>query len=194
VRGSSLQLRIASDGVVRSGMFFDLIVVGGGAAGVRIHTFEGVTAVVKNEHNFDLVTDAGNSYTAANALIATGGTRLTAGAKLAVSLGPRLQPPTPSLCTFKIKDPRLDELLGLSVSPAEVSIEQSRLRSSGPVLITYWGLSGPGTLKISAWGACELAERDQRFDISVNWLPDADPATVGARDLGDQRFVPPSRS
>lgn len=158
----------------------DTLLGAAGAAGVCIHTSEGVTAVVKNEDNFDLVTDAGNSYTAANVLIATGGTRHTAGAKLAASLGHKLQPPTPSLFTFKIKDPRLDELLGLSVSPAEVRIQQSKLRSSGPVLITHWGLSGPGILKISAWGARELAERDYRFDISVNWLPDADAAGVVA--------------
>jgi predicted Rossmann fold flavoprotein len=150
------------------------------AAGVSIHTSEGVTSIVKNEDNFELATDTGLSYTAANILIATGGTRLTSGAKLAASFGHTLQPPTPSLFTFKIKDPRLDDLLGLSVSPAEVSIQQSKLRSSGPVLITHWGLSGPGILKISAWGARELAERDYRFNISVNWLPDADPAAVVA--------------
>jgi predicted Rossmann fold flavoprotein len=148
------------------------------AAGVAIHTSEGVTSIVKNEDHFELETDTGDSYTAASVLIATGGTRLTAGAKLAASLGHKLQPPAPSLFTFKIKDPRLDEMLGLSVSPAEVSIQQSKLRSSGPVLITHWGLSGPGILKISAWGARELAERDYRFNISVNWLPDADPAAV----------------
>jgi predicted Rossmann fold flavoprotein len=147
-------------------------------AGVTIHTSEGVTSIVKNEDNFELATDTGDSYTAASVLIATGGTRLAAGAKLAASLGHQLQPPTPSLFTFKIKDPRLDELLGLSVSPAEVSIQQSKLSSSGPVLITHWGLSGPGILKISAWGARELADRDYRFNISVNWLPDADPAAV----------------
>jgi predicted Rossmann fold flavoprotein len=148
------------------------------AAGVAIHTSEGVTSIVKNEDNFELETDTGDSYTAASVLIATGGTRLTAGAKLAASLGHKLQPPTPSLFTFKIKDPRLDEMLGLSVSPAEVSIQKSKLKSSGPVLITHWGLSGPGILKISAWGARELAERDYQFNISVNWLPDTDPAAV----------------
>jgi predicted Rossmann fold flavoprotein len=150
------------------------------AAGVRIHTSEGVTSVVKIEDNFELETDADHSYTAASVLIATGGTRLAAGAKLAASLGHKLQPPTPSLFTFKIKDPRIDGLLGLSVTPAEVSIQRSKLRSSGPVLITHWGLSGPGILKISAQGARELAECDYRFDISVNWLPDANPAAVVA--------------
>ena len=150
------------------------------AAGVSVHTSEGVTSVVENEEHFELLTDTGSSYTAASVLIATGGTRLTAGARLAASLGHELQPPTPSLFTFKVEDPRIDGLAGLSVSPAEVSIQQSRLASSGPVLITHWGLSGPGILKISAWGARELAGRDYRFDISVNWLPDADPAAVVA--------------
>jgi hypothetical protein len=150
------------------------------AAGVTIRTSEGVKSGVKNRDVFELVTEAGNSYTAASVLLATGGTRLAAGARIAAGLGHELMPPTPSLFTFKVKDRRIDGLLGLSVSPAEVSIQQSKLRSSGPVLITHWGLSGPGILKISAWGARELADRDYRFDISVNWLPDADPDAVVA--------------
>ena len=43
---------------------------------------------------------------------------------------------------------------------------------------TRWGLSGPGILKISAWGARELAARGYRFDISVNWLPNVDVTAV----------------
>jgi predicted Rossmann fold flavoprotein len=165
------------------------------AAGVSIHTSEGVTSVVKNEDHFELVTDAGNSYTAASLVIATGGTRVAVEAKLAARLGHELQPPTPSLFTFKIKDPRIDGLAGLSVSQAEVRIQQSKLRSSGPVLITHWGLSGPGILKISAWGARELAERDYWFDISVNWLPDTDPAAVLAeKRLTEGKRQPSSRS
>ena len=154
------------------------------AAGVTVHTSEGVTSIVTNEApttetaRFELETDDGNSYTAANVLIATGGTRSAAGAKLAASLGHELQPATPSLFTFKIKDPRIDGLSGLAVTPAEVSIHESKLNSTGPVLITHWGLSGPGILKISSWGARELAERDYRFDISVNWLPGLDPTGI----------------
>jgi predicted Rossmann fold flavoprotein len=150
------------------------------AAGVGVNTSEGVTSIRATGVHFELETDAGNSYTAANVLIATGGTRLAAGARLASSLGHELRPPAPSLFTFKIEDPRIDGLAGLSVSPADVSIQQSKLASTGPVLVTHWGLSGPGILKISAWGARELAERGYRFDISVNWLPDVDPAAVVA--------------
>lgn len=162
----------------------DVLLNAADAAGVTIRTSEGVTSILKdevainNDGNFEVETDRGNSYTAANVMISTGGTRIAAGARLAASLGHELQPPTPSLFTFKIKDPRLGGLLGLSVDDAEVRIVESKLRSGGPVLITHWGLSGPGILKISAWGARELAERAYRFDISVNWLPGSDPAAV----------------
>lgn len=155
-------------------------------AGVRVHTSEGVASIVKNDDVFELTTDTRKQYTAGSVLIATGGTRSAAGAKLAAGLGHELAPATPSLFTFKVKDPRLEGLLGLSVSPAEVSVQQSKLRSRGPVLITHWGMSGPGILKISAWGARELAERNYRFDISVNWLPDDDPAGVVAEKRGSE--------
>ena len=125
-----------------------------------------------------MITYSGAAYTAANVLIATGGTRIASGAGLASRLGHRLEPATPSLFTFKIADARLDGLSGVSVDPAEVRILRSKLRSSGPVLITHWGLSGPGILRISSWGARELAATGYRFEVSVNWLPDTDPAAV----------------
>ena len=165
------------------------------AAGVEVHTSEGVTSIVKHDDHFDVATDAGITYSAGSVLIATGGTRSASGADLAASLGHELLPPTPSLFTFKIVDPRLEGLLGLSVAPAEVSIQQSKLRSRGPVLITHWGLSGPGILKISAWGARELAERQYRFDITVNWLPDDDPvAVIADRRSSDAKRQLSSRS
>lgn len=156
----------------------DTLIDAAKAARVSIHTSEGVISAVKRGDQFELTTDAGKSYTATSLVIATGGTRVAAGATLAASFGHELQPATPSLFTFKIKDPRIDGLLGLSVTPAEVSIRQSKLTSRGPVLITHWGMSGPGILKISAWGARELAGRGYQFDISVNWLPDDNPAAV----------------
>ncbi len=148
------------------------------AAGVETRTLEGVDWISKDADLFTLVTDLDNTLTASNILLATGGTRLAAGAKLASSLGHRLEPPVPSLFTFKIKDSRLTDLQGLSVEPAEVKIPSTKLSSSGPVLITHWGLSGPGILKISAWGARELSEKDYTFQISVNWIPNDDPDDI----------------
>jgi len=150
------------------------------SAGVRIRTSVGVTSIARRKGHFEVEAESGTTYTAPNVLIATGGTRLAAGARLASGLGHTMHPPTPSLFTFKIKDPRIDGLAGLSVGEAEVSIAQSKLRSSGPVLVTHWGLSGPGILKISSWGARELAERKYAFDVFVNWLPADDPGAIFA--------------
>ncbi len=180
-----VELKTESDGRMfpvtdSSQTIIDALLATADAAGVSVRTSEGVASIGKIDGRFEVVTERGTRFTATNVVIATGGTRRTAGAKLASNLGHTLQPATPSLFTFKIKDPRLDGLLGVAVAPAEVRIEQSKLRSDGPVLITHWGLSGPGILKISAWGARELAALDYRFGISVNWLPGVDPASVVA--------------
>ena len=79
--------------------------------------------------------------------------------------------PVPSLFTFNIKDKRIKDLMGLSAF-ANVKVKNSKLEESGPLLITHWGMSGPGILKLSAWGAIELAAKNYQFAIEVNWLND----------------------
>ena len=77
----------------------------------------------------------------------------------------------PSLFTFNIKDNRIKDLMGLS-SFATVKIKNSKLEASGPLLITHWGMSGPGILRLSAWGARELFNKNYQFILQVNWLND----------------------
>jgi len=85
------------------------------------------------------------------------------------NLGHTIVAPVPSLFTFNIKDPRIKDLMGLSAF-ATVKVKKSKLQASGPLLITHWGVSGPGILRLSAWGARELAEKKYQFAIQVNWL------------------------
>ncbi|MBK6821698.1 MAG: aminoacetone oxidase family FAD-binding enzyme [Saprospiraceae bacterium] len=93
------------------------------------------------------------------------------------SIGHTLIQPVPSLFTFKIKDEVLNTLAGLSVPHATVKILNTKFSEEGPVLITHWGLSGPGILKLSAWAARELFERNYEFSISVNWIHSAESTT-----------------
>ena len=51
-------------------------------------------------------------------------------------------------------------------------VKNSKLEASGPLLITHWGMSGPGILRLSAWGARELSDKKYQFAIVVNWLND----------------------
>lgn len=77
--------------------------------------------------------------------------------------------PVPSLFTFNIKDSRIKDLMGLSAF-AKVKVKSSKLEAAGPLLITHWGMSGPGILRLSAWGARELFDKNYQFTLQVNWL------------------------
>lgn len=111
----------------------------------------------------------GGTVRAGRVLIATGGWRDGTLASLLEKLGHEIIAPVPSLFTFHINDGWVRELSGLAVAQAEVSIHGSALREKGPVLFTHWGLSGPAILRLSAWGARELQERDYHFPLRVRW-------------------------
>ncbi len=91
--------------------------------------------------------------------------------ELLTEIGHTIVPPVPSLFTFNIKDKRIKDLMGVSAL-ASVKVLDSKLSASGPLLITHWGMSGPGILRLSAWGARELADKKYQFAIQVNWLND----------------------
>ncbi len=103
-------------------------------------------------------------------LIATGGNRASAGLTIATALGHTVEPTVPSLFTFHIDDRRLDGLSGISIEQVAVSVPGTKLKESGPMLITHWGLSGPAILKLSAWGARELATLNYEFPLRVNFV------------------------
>jgi predicted Rossmann fold flavoprotein len=104
-------------------------------------------------------------------LLATGGS--PAGYKLAAALGHTIIPPVPSLFTFQLDDPRLRELSGISFDNVELTLAvgKKKIKQSGTVLITHWGLSGPAVLKLSAWGARVLHDHDYHAELTVNFLP-----------------------
>ena len=86
-------------------------------------------------------------------------------------LGHSIEEPVPSLFTFNMPGDPITKLMGISVPEAQVKVIGSRLVEKGALLITHWGLSGPVILRLSAWGARELATREYRFQLQVNWIP-----------------------
>ena len=94
--------------------------------------------------------------------------------QMMTDLGHRLVEPVPSLFTFNSKDKRIIDLMGVS-TPATIKVKGTKLEATGPLLITHWGMSGPGILRLSAWGARILAEKNYQFHILVNWLPRVEP-------------------
>jgi hypothetical protein len=81
-----------------------------------------------------------------------------------------IEEPVPSLFTFNIPNNPITKLMGLSVENATIKIAGTKLNQQGPLLITHWGMSGPAVLKLSAWGARELANKNYDFTVLINWL------------------------
>ena len=84
-------------------------------------------------------------------------------------LGHPIEKPVPSLFTFNIEDPILRALMGTVVEDATTMIPSTKLRASGPLLITHWGMSGPAILRLSSYAARLLNEHDYRLPLAVNW-------------------------
>jgi predicted Rossmann fold flavoprotein len=113
------------------------------------------------------ISTAERRFQADKLMLATGSS--TAVWAILARLGHTIVTPVPSLFTFNIKDERLKDLLGISVPMAEVSVENEKLKGTGPLLITHWGVSGPAILKMSAWGARVLHQKNYHFKIKINW-------------------------
>ena len=100
-------------------------------------------------------------------VVTTGGT--TKGLPFLESLGLEIIPPVPSLFTFTVPDPALQSLMGL-VTEAAIGLAGTSFKAEGPLLITDWGLSGPATLKLSAYAARHLSEQGYKGTVVINWL------------------------
>lgn len=85
-------------------------------------------------------------------------------------LGHEMAEPIPSLFTFSIEDNSLRSLTGLVVEHAEMKIPGTKFRSTGALLITHWGVSGPATLKLSSYAARHLSDNAYQSPLSINWL------------------------
>ncbi|MGA2221678.1 MAG: NAD(P)/FAD-dependent oxidoreductase [Verrucomicrobiia bacterium] len=141
---------------------------------------------------FDLSLSNGETLFCDRLLLATGGCRTAEAGQLAVSLGHTLEPPVPSLFTFHIEAPWLHELAGVSVESVEASVPGTGLRERGTLLMTHSGLSGPVILRLSAWGARLLHDRDYRFPLHLYWLPRLGPEEI-ATELQWRRSQHPAR-
>lgn len=133
--------------------------------GVSVKNFE----IIDNQFLLHLHNDA--PLKVDRLIVATGGSPKMQGFDWLTQHGHDVAPPVPSLFTFNTPQNSLRTLAGISVNPVEIRIPKLKLLSNGPLLITHWGFSGPAVLKLSAWGARELAELNYRFQLRINWIP-----------------------
>lgn len=112
-----------------------------------------------------------------------------------IETGHDIEEPVPSLFTFNMPGNDITALMGVSVENVAVKIIGTKLMEEGSLLITHWGMSGPAVLKLSAWGARELAKCNWQFSIQVNWVPEFNENTLREKfqklrfELASQKII-----
>lgn len=134
---------------------------------IKVLTNHGVNSVYQQDKQWVINTKQ-KDFIADKVVIAAGSSKKVW--ELCKTLDHNIINPVPSLFTFNINDKRLIDLLGTSVPNATVTIVDTKLEASGPLLITHWGMSGPAVLKLSAFGARILADKNYQYNVEVNWL------------------------
>ena len=114
-------------------------------------------------------------------MLATGGH--PSGRRLAQSLGHNLVPPVPSLFSLSLQAPALAACSGIAVDEVglDLKLGDQRFRQLGRVLITHRGLSGPATLRLSAFAARALHQRRYKGELKVDWSAGLGRSGVEAR-------------
>lgn len=174
-----VELKIEDDGRMfpvsnSSQTIIDCFMNAAAKAGIKILTSQSVQSLYHSETSeeaFWKIDTQHDKFTATKLVLSTGSNPKMW--EMITGLGHSIVEPVPSLFTFNITDKRIKDLPGVSAL-ATVKVKNTKLEATGPLLVTHWGMSGPGMLKLSAWGARILAEKKYQFAISVNWLNDTD--------------------
>ena len=125
-----------------------------------------------HEHQWKILLENDDELIADHVCIACGGYPKSENFSWLTELGHTFEAPVPSLFTFNIPSHPVTALMGISMPEVAMKIAGTKYEERGPLLITHWGLSGPAVLRLSAWAAKELEQRDYSFHVLVNWLPD----------------------
>ncbi|MEL7221702.1 MAG: NAD(P)/FAD-dependent oxidoreductase [Bacteroidota bacterium] len=140
--------------------------------GVTIRTSSAIKAIVPQEQQLELqfAKAEQNAQVFDKVIVATGGSPKLRGLEWLAELGHQIETPVPSLFTFNMPNELIRSLMGIVVENAMTSIQGTKLKGDGPLLITHWGMSGPAILKLSAFGARILSECNYQFVTQVNWV------------------------
>ncbi len=146
--------------------------------GIEILMNTEVKSIKSEEGKFILGLPGSGNITSDFVCVACGGYPKSSMFEWLTNLGHTIEEPVPSLFTFNMPGNSINGLMGISVEKASVKIVGSKLSDEGPLLITHWGMSGPAILKLSAWGARELADKNYHFTLIVNWIPSYNEQTL----------------
>ena len=160
--------------------------------GVEIRTQWEVKEILPTGAGFEIVSSQNAKLTADFVCVAGGGYPKKENFGWLGNLGHTIEEPVPSLFTFNMPQNPVTALMGVAVARATAKVASSKLAETAPLLITHWGMSGPAVLRLSAWGARMLHEKDYAFSALIHWVADAGEESVRA-EFQKVRFASPTQ-
>jgi predicted Rossmann fold flavoprotein len=167
------------------------IMMNADAREIRIHSNDEDTT----DKKFLVRLDNGKEINTDYLCISSGGLMKAAQFQWLEKSGHTIVSPVPSLFTFNIPGNAITELMGITIPTVIVKLTGTKLQQQGNLLITHWGMSGPVILKLSSYGALELAKKSYDFQFSVNWLSQFNENTLREKmqilrfDLASQKII-----
>ncbi|MCX5949943.1 MAG: NAD(P)/FAD-dependent oxidoreductase [Cyanobacteria bacterium] len=151
------------------------------AAGVDVQSTQALQTAEASDGGFRLGLRGGGVVMADRLVLATGSH--PSGHRLARALGHTIVPPVPSLFSLSLDAPSLRHLAGVAMDPVGLRLfppsdqdpAPSRGQGAGEplqrgaVLITHRGLSGPATLRFTAFAARRLRQWGYQATLEVDW-------------------------
>lgn len=173
----NVPLTIQDDGCVfpvaqDSQVIIDCFISTAKKLGIKIKTGMGVKSINDDngQWNLTFIKSGIPSEKYNKVIIATGGSPKRKGLEWLEGMNHQIVEPVPSLFTFNMPKENVKSLMGIVVEKTITRIPGTKLQGDGPLLITHWGMSGPAILKLSAFGARILHDRNYQFEVQVNWV------------------------
>lgn len=140
--------------------------------GIELERGWGIKALVPGNDQIEIAFLPGDrpNETFDKVIVATGGSPKRSGLDWLEALNHEIVNPVPSLFSFNLPGEEITRLMGVVIEPVEVKIQGTRIKADGPLLVTHWGMSGPAILKLSSYGARQLADMKYTFTLQVNWV------------------------
>lgn len=135
---------------------------------VQIFCEKKIQSIEKKEDLFHIVFKDETVFQAKKLILSTGSSRF--GYEVATHFGHKLLQSIPSLFTFNIQNFDLAEFSGIALQSVGCSLKAAKLKNVGPILITHFGFSGPVILKLSAFAAKHLYEKNYLDTVTINWV------------------------
>lgn len=204
-----VELKTESDGRMfptsdSSQTIIDTLLTAAEDAGVEILRMNRVVGIEQDEGTFAV--QLKESTLRLDALILATGSNVK-GHEFAQALGHKIVDPVPSLFTLNTKlqtkeGGMLHGLSGVSVPDARLTFKlavegkkkKKVLQQEGPLLITHHGVSGPATLRLSAFGAREFNQVNYRGDVLVHWAPELGSTQEIAAKLWASKTISPKKA